>query len=216
MAQRVDVYWSHNSPYCYLALDRILALSRQPDVDVVLRLVLPGLMRNADRFVDAEPVEEAYFLRDAARTAAFLGVPFGWPQPWPVAFLDGNLYRAAPDQPRAWRLYNLNAAAREQGRGWGFIEHVSPLIWNGLTEDWNKDENLVPAVERAGFDYAELCRRADEGAAQFKRDFARNHEDLLVAGHWGVPVFVVDGEPFYGQDRFDQLLWRLDQSAARQ
>ena len=36
-----------------------------------------------------------------------------------------------------------------------------------------------------------------------------NNEALLAAGHWGVPCFVVGGEPFYGQDRFDQLLWRL-------
>jgi len=29
------------------------------------------------------------------------------------------------------------------------------------------------------------------------------------AGHWGVPLMVYKAEPFYGQDRFDQLLWRI-------
>ena len=33
----------------------------------------------------------------------------------------------------------------------------------------------------------------------------------LQAGHWGVPMRVLDNEPFYGQDRFDHLLWRLQQ-----
>jgi 2-hydroxychromene-2-carboxylate isomerase len=212
MMQRVDMYWSHNSPYCYLALDRILQLRRRPDVDVVLRLVLPGLMRNGDRFADASQIEQAYFLQDAARTAAFLGVPFGWPRPWPVAFVDGNLYRAVPEQPRAWRLYHLNAAAQEKGRGWDFLDQVSRLIWDGTTENWQEDAVLRPAVERAGLDYDVLCRRAEEGAEAFTQDYAGNHEALLAAGHWGVPVFVVDGEPFYGQDRFDQLLWRLDQA----
>ncbi len=210
MAQRIDVYWSHNSPYCYLALDRILALGRRPDVDVVLRLVLPGLMRNSDRFFDAEPVEQAYFLHDVSRTAAFLGVPFGWPRPWPIACLDGNLYRGEPEQPRAWRLYNLSAAAQEQGKGWDFIDQVSRMIWDGSTENWHEDGNMGAAVARAGLDYEELTRRAEERADAFRDDFARNHEALLADGHWGVPVFAVDGEPFYGQDRFDQLLWRLD------
>lgn len=169
MMQRVDVYWSHNSPYCYLALDRILALRRRHDIHVVLRLVLPGLMRHGGRFADASVIEQAYFLHDAARTADFLGASFAWPRAWPVAFVGDNLYRAAPEQPRAWRIYHLNAAALEQGRGWDLIDQVSRLIWDGSTENWQEDAILGPAVERAGLDYAALCRRADEGATPLRR-----------------------------------------------
>jgi len=32
---------------------------------------------------------------------------------------------------------------------------------------------------------------------------------MYAAGHWGVPLMVYRDEPFYGQDRFDQLLWRI-------
>jgi 2-hydroxychromene-2-carboxylate isomerase len=39
----------------------------------------------------------------------------------------------------------------------------------------------------------------------------RNESDLAAAGHWGVPTFVFKGEPFFGQDRIDTLLWRLEQ-----
>jgi len=28
--------------------------------------------------------------------------------------------------------------------------------------------------------------------------------------HWGVPLMVLDEEPFFGQDRIDALLWRLN------
>ena len=30
-------------------------------------------------------------------------------------------------------------------------------------------------------------------------------------GHYGVSLMVFDGEPFFGQDRFDQLVWRMTQ-----
>jgi 2-hydroxychromene-2-carboxylate isomerase len=34
---------------------------------------------------------------------------------------------------------------------------------------------------------------------------------LRAAGHWGVPTMVFEGEPFFGQDRFDMLVWRMQQ-----
>jgi hypothetical protein len=34
----------------------------------------------------------------------------------------------------------------------------------------------------------------------------RDHER---SGHWDVPSLVFDGEPFFGQDRFDRRVWRL-------
>ena len=30
-------------------------------------------------------------------------------------------------------------------------------------------------------------------------------------GHYGVPLMVFNGVPFFGQDRFDQLKWRMQQ-----
>lgn len=36
-----------------------------------------------------------------------------------------------------------------------------------------------------------------------------------AAGHWGVPTAVFEGEPFFGQDRLDVLLWRLQGKGLR-
>jgi 2-hydroxychromene-2-carboxylate isomerase len=40
----------------------------------------------------------------------------------------------------------------------------------------------------------------------------RDHEE---AGHWGVPTCSYLGEPFFGQDRLDVLLWRLKKDGLR-
>ena len=42
-----------------------------------------------------------------------------------------------------------------------------------------------------------------------------NQADQRAAGHWGVPMTVFNNEPFFGQDRFDQLKWRLEQQGLR-
>lgn len=210
MAKKVDVYWSHQSPYCYFALDRILALSGRREVDVALRLVLPGVLRNPEVFADASEIEQRYFLLDVTRTAAFIGLPYGEARPYPVEFQAGTMFRAAPAQPRIHRLNRLTAAANERGRGWVFLDKVTRLIWDGTSHDWHTGIALRAAIEGKDLDYEELERAAAEDAEKFDRMFAANHEALRRSGHWGVPTFVYEGEAFFGQDRFDQLLWRLD------
>ncbi len=39
-----------------------------------------------------------------------------------------------------------------------------------------------------------------------------NQDVFYKAGHGGVPCMVFHGEPFFGQDRVEQLLWRLRQN----
>lgn len=45
----------------------------------------------------------------------------------------------------------------------------------------------------------------------FERAIEQNQSAHKAAGHWGVPTFVFDGEPFFGQDRIDLLVWRMKQ-----
>ena len=49
----------------------------------------------------------------------------------------------------------------------------------------------------------------------YDAEIERNQRDLEAAGHWGVPTMVFEGEPFFGQDRLELLLWRLRQSGLR-
>jgi len=45
----------------------------------------------------------------------------------------------------------------------------------------------------------------------YERLIEQNQKALQAAGHWAVPTFVFGGEPFFGQDRIDLLVWRLRQ-----
>ena len=41
----------------------------------------------------------------------------------------------------------------------------------------------------------------------YDEEIAANQAAQSNAGHWGVPLMVFDGEPFFGQDRIDALSW---------
>jgi 2-hydroxychromene-2-carboxylate isomerase len=60
-------------------------------------------------------------------------------------------------------------------------------------------------------DLAELDVEALSDAEALDTEIAANQAALEAAGHWGVPTLVFDGEPFFGQDRIDMALWRMEQ-----
>src|SRR5690606_16211154 len=130
----------------------------------------------------------------------------------PVA-QDPVTLEIAADQPYIHHLTRLGAEATLRGRALPFIQEVSHLLWSGEVVGWNEGDHMSRAAARAGLDLAEM--EASIAADPDARDtLVRGHEaDLRAAGHWGVPTFVLDGEPFYGQDRVPLLAWRLEQRA---
>jgi 2-hydroxychromene-2-carboxylate isomerase len=55
-----------------------------------------------------------------------------------------------------------------------------------------------------------MSAAVDADPARFAAVVEENQVAQRAAGHWGVPMMVFNGEPFFGQDRFDQLRWRLE------
>ena len=68
---------------------------------------------------------------------------------------------------------------------------------------------VVGQDERAGLELAELDAAAERERERLDAEIDRSQRDLEAAGHWGVPTAVFEGEPFFGQDRLELLLWRL-------
>jgi 2-hydroxychromene-2-carboxylate isomerase len=211
-----DVFWSFRSPYSYLATPRLREIAERFDVDVVVRPVLPLAVRKADFFATVNPLWPPYLLRDTTRIAEFLGLPYRWPRPDPVVQTpkDGRLV-TAPEQPHVFRLTRLGVLAAERGRGLPFIAEVSRVIFGGQ-EGWHTGSHLADAAARAGLDLPALDADAAREASRLDAAIERNQQDLEAAGHWGVPTMVFRGEPFFGQDRIELLLWRLRQHGLRE
>lgn len=214
MSLAFDLFWSFRSPYSYLVTPRIAALVEAHDVQCNVRIVYPIAVRQADFFANADPLWVHYLLKDCYRTADYLGLPFRWPNPDPV-YRDPNTGQYPREQPHIHRLSHLGVAAAERGHGLAFIREVSSLIWNGQTDNWHEGDHLAKAAARAGLDLAHLDAAVAANEAHYIASVETNQSDQRKGGHYGVPLMVHDGEPFFGQDRFGQLVWRLQQKGLR-
>lgn len=188
----------------------MIELERDWQASVNVRVVTPIAVRKPDFFANAQPQWFSYFMRDCHRSAEFVGLPFRWARPDPVV-MDPMTRTYPKDQPHIHRLCRLGQLAAERGKGLPFLWEVSRTIWSGEVDDWHLGDHLAEAAARAGCDLAEMD--AVILAEQDRLDAALETSEAaqLEAGHYGVPLMVYDGEPFFGQDRFDQLLWRMQQ-----
>ncbi len=212
----VDVFWSFRSPWSYLATPRLVEYEKRYDLNVNFRPVYPIAVRTPEFFDRVHPLWPSYFMRDVFRVAEFLGLPMVWPNPDPVVQTrESGRAVTAPEQPYIHRLTRLGVVAEEQDRGIEFADEISRLIFGG-TQDWHEGSHLADATARAGLDLEDLDRIATEDVDRIERVIEQNQADHEAAGHWGVPTMVVDGEPFFGQDRLDVMLWRLRQKGLKE
>jgi 2-hydroxychromene-2-carboxylate isomerase len=206
MEANVDLFWSFRSPYSYLAVPGAIRLERDFNVKLRFRPVLPLAVREPS-FFSPDNLKRAKYIRvDFPRRAEMLGFPHAWPSPDPIV-QDMTTYRISPDQPYIYRLTWLGVEAERRRHGLAFAREVSAVIFGG-TRDWHLGSHLADAARRAGLDLAAMDAAIADPASH-KQEVEENQAALAAAGHWGVPTFVFEGEPFFGEDRIDTLRWRL-------
>ena len=214
MTLRYDLFWSFRSPYSYMITPRLVQLEQDYDVAGNIRPVYPLAVRTLEFFEAQDPLWFRYFAIDINREAQYLGLPFRWPSPDPVK-MDFATRTYPKEQPYIHRLTRLGAAASERGRGLALLAEISHVIWSGTVDNWHEGDHIANAIRRAGLDPDALFAAADDEADRLHAVIEASQVAQREAGHWGVPMIAFNGEPFYGQDRFDQFKWRLEQQGLK-
>jgi 2-hydroxychromene-2-carboxylate isomerase len=209
MTLTYDVFWSFRSPYSYLLTPRLLKFEREYDVIAKVRPVYPIAVRVEGFFKTVNPLWWRYLRQDVARTAEMLGMPYAPPDPDPI-LMDIGTGEVSKHQPYIVRLTRLGVAAAKRGKGLPFLKEVSTVIFGG-TRGWHLSNHLASAAERAGLEIAELEFEIEANGERYEAVIAENQKGQEQAGHWGVPLMAFEGEPFFGQDRFEALKWRMAQ-----
>jgi len=193
----LEVFPSLRSPYTAISFDRAVELARGTGVKLVVRPVLPMVMRG----VPATRQKGMYIFWDAAREARAAGVPFG------------NFYDPIGDPAR--RGYSLYPWACTQGKG---IELISAFLRCAFAEGVNllHDKGLRKVVEMAGLDWQQARQIVGQGG--WEPLLEANRLAMYDSGLWGVPSFRLLDESgktllaLWGQDR----LWLFAREIQRQ
>jgi 2-hydroxychromene-2-carboxylate isomerase len=221
---RVDVYWSMRSPYSYLAMQRLLYLQSNYNVDMTIRFLMPIAVRSTKggsgkaggMFGISYKVPDLMW--DTRRQGQYLGVPFKYAVPDPVwqdlypPHVEGYQYVHPPEkQPYIHWVTRLGAYAQLKGKSVEYIDKISYLIWSGEVEHWPAHvKERFNQIE--GLDYDKAIRFIGKNPEKVDQVWLDNADAMALTGHGGVPLMVFQNEPFFGGDRFDQFVWRLRES----
>lgn len=192
MKSPIDFYFDFSSPYSYIANEWIDAVAARHLRPVRRHAVLLGATFAVTGLQPpvAFPVKREYVLRDFARSARLEGLPFKLPERFPMATqLAARLFwwlaeTRGPEAAAAWATAVLRAAFT---RGAAVDE---PAVLQALAAEHGVDPAQAEAVWNG---------------AEWKARLKRENDEAIAAGVFGAPFFVVDGEPFWGNDRRPQI-----------
>ena len=190
-APGIEMWFSFRSPYSWIAFPRVRQLARHYGAPLMLRPILPMVMRG----LPVPPVKSFYIVRDTKREADRAGLPFG-----PVS---------DPVGPGAERALAVLHHVAPLGLGEDFAESALRAAWaEGVA--LADDAGLIGAAARAGVSEAQVAAAlADES---WRAAAEANREALFDAGLWGAPTYRIEGGPaHWGQDR----LWTLEEDLVR-
>jgi len=217
----VDVFYSMRSPYSYLALFRLAYLNSNYNVNVNIKVIFPIAARTSKPGQKSELAGRWYYFwysqYDAARTGRYEGIPFRFANPDPIVnnvYPPGSSQQVAPldHQPYITWLVRLANAAQIENKAMEFCLAVSPLIFGGETKIGEWPFHVEQAVDSIGMNYDAVIKDINANPQKYDAVWQKNQEEFQVTGQGGVPTMSWRGEPFFGQDRFDQFFWRLRQN----
>jgi len=191
-----EIYASLRSPYTSIIFDKAVELARKTGVRMVMRPVLPMVMRG----VPATRQKGFYIFTDAAREAEVLGLEWG-------PFYD-------PIGEPVRRAYSLYSFACRQGKGTELLsEFLRAAFFEGVNT--GNDRGLRRVVEGAGLSWQEA--KPLVGKPGWEGELEANRLEMYAFGSWGVPSFrLLDAAGhevlgLWGQDR----LWLFSREIQR-
>lgn len=191
MSAPIEFHFDFSSPYGYLASTRIDALAAKYGREVLWKPILLGATFKVTGLpsLPTIPLKGQYSFRDFERSARFHGVPYQQPAVFPIATLSPlrAFYWADARDPAQAKVL---AAALLKAY---FVHGVNISI----------PADTIAVAASLGHDATEVEAALADPVIKEK---VKSAVDAAIAhGVFGSPFVFVDGEPFWGIDRFDQV-----------
>jgi 2-hydroxychromene-2-carboxylate isomerase len=191
VAAPVEFYFEFASPYGYLASTRIDALAARHGREVSWRPIMLGA---AFKLTGAQPLVRTplkgdYMRRDLPRVARVLDVPFRAPPVMPANSL-------AASRACIWLAQDSPKEAKTLAQA---IFHAH---W-GEGRDIARPDDIAEIAEPLGIERTTLLAAVADPA--IKERLKEATAAAIERGVFGSPFVIIDGEPFWGADRLDQV-----------
>lgn len=191
MPQPIEFWFDFSSPYGYLAAQKIDKLAENHRRSAAWK---PFLLGAVFKVTGAQPLTQAplkgpYSLHDMERSAREIGVAFQLPAKFP--FLAVAAARG---------FYSIDAS--DPGKARAYAKAVYHRIF-GEGQPPESGEQAAELGSKVSVDPKALLAGINDQAI---KDKLRTETDRAIQlGVFGSPFFIVDGEPFWGHDRLEQI-----------
>lgn len=191
MSEPLVFHFDFSSPYGYLASTKIDALGARHGREVIWKPFLIGATLKVTGLpvLMEVPLKGDYSRHDFARSARFHGVPYHHPEPFPIS-------TQAPARAFYWVAERDAVRAKQLA-----VALLKAYFVDGI--NISNPADTVAVAQGLGHDGAALEAALNDPAV---KALLKNEVDAAMAkGVFGSPFVFVDGEPFWGIDRFDQI-----------
>jgi len=191
MPEPIEFYFDFASPYGYFASHRIDALAERHGRTAAWKPFMVGaaFKVTGSRPMTGAPIKGAYAGRDLARTARRMRLPFQLPAGFPHATL-------APARAYYWLAGSDAAAARAFAR-------AAYYAYFAEGRDIGQPDVTAEIAAVLGAESDALLGAIQEPA--IKAQLKTVTDGAIKRGVFGSPFVFVDGEPFWGHDRLDEV-----------
>ncbi len=200
MSNQVDYYVSLASPYTYMGGRRLPEIIAETGAKFHIKPIKGGPLMAA---TGGLPVAK----RHPARLAYRLVELDRWKRHWSIPMNIEPKYFPVDDSKAA----HMVIAARQGGQDAIALSNAFlACVWE-REEDISDTAVLIAAADRAGFDGKALAERID--VKEVAAEHQANTDEAIEREVFGLPWFIHDGVPYWGQDRIRFLARALkDQS----
>ena len=191
MANPIDFYFDFSSPYGYFASTKIDGIAARHGRSVAWRPILLGAVFKitGQQPLPAIPLKGSYAAHDLARSARLFKVPFKLPTQFPIG-------ATAPSRAFYW-VNDQDAALGKK------LAQALYHAYFAEDRDISNPEVTGNVAAKLGLDKGEFAQALNDPGV---KERLRIEVDAAIGrGVFGSPYIVVDGEPFWGSDRLDQV-----------
>jgi 2-hydroxychromene-2-carboxylate isomerase len=188
----IEFYFDFSSPYSYIASEQIEALAARTARPLQWRPILLGAVFKESGGAPLTEVygpKARYSIRDFARAAAFVGVPYRHPTTFPIGAV-------AASRAVLWLQREMSPLV---------AAYIHAVFRAFFVDDRNVGEATVAldVAQSLGIDQVQLAAGVQEDS--IKKALRAQVEEAIARGVFGAPTIFVNGEMFWGHDRLAQV-----------